>query len=117
MYPNPPLARINPYSQSSDWRIERGDRQLRNSAQKLIPENKGLSTETGEGSVAPETCPPGNVNNNYYYLSPIIAGRCRFEMDQKGLTVKDLEPMIGKSNRVYDVLNHKRLLALKKLPG
>ena len=32
----------------------------------------------------------------------------KFEMEQKGLTVKDLEPMIGKSNRVYEVLNHKR---------
>ena len=32
----------------------------------------------------------------------------KFEMEQKGLTVKDPEPMIGKSNRVYEVLNHKR---------
>ena len=32
----------------------------------------------------------------------------KFEMERKGLTVKDLEPMIGKSNRVYEILNHKR---------
>ena len=38
-----------------------------------------------------------------------------FEMEQKGLTVKDLEPMIGKSNRVYEVLNHKRSLTLKMI--
>ncbi len=37
----------------------------------------------------------------------------KFEMEQKGLTVKDLEPMIGKSNRVYEILNHKRSLTLK----
>lgn len=28
----------------------------------------------------------------------------KFAMDQRGLTVKDLEPMIGRSNRVYEVL-------------
>lgn len=37
----------------------------------------------------------------------------KFEMEQKGLTVKDLEPMIGKSNRVYEVLNRKRTLTAK----
>lgn len=36
----------------------------------------------------------------------------KFEMEQKGLTIKDLEPMIGKSNRVYEVLNRKRALTL-----
>ncbi len=39
----------------------------------------------------------------------------KFAMEQKGLTVKDLEPMIGKSNRVYEVLNHKRPLTLKMI--
>ena len=33
-------------------------------------------------------------------------------MDQSGLAVKDLEPIIGKSNRVYEVLNRKRPLTL-----
>ena len=37
----------------------------------------------------------------------------KFEMERKGLTVKDLEPMIGKSNRVYEILNYKRSLTLK----
>lgn len=36
----------------------------------------------------------------------------KFEMERKGLTVEDLEPMIGKSNRVYEILNHKRSLTL-----
>lgn len=39
----------------------------------------------------------------------------KFEMERKGLTVKDLEPMIGKSNRVYEILNHKRSLSLKMI--
>ena len=33
-------------------------------------------------------------------------------MDQSGLSVKDLEPIIGKSNRVYEVLSRKRPLTL-----
>ena len=39
----------------------------------------------------------------------------KFQMDQKGLSPKDLEPMIGKVNRVYEVLNHKRPLTLKMI--
>lgn len=36
----------------------------------------------------------------------------KFRMEQAGLGVKDLEPMIGRSNRVYEVLNRKRPLTL-----
>lgn len=39
----------------------------------------------------------------------------KFEMERSGLTIKDLEPMIGKSNRVYEILNHKRSLTLKMI--
>jgi len=33
-------------------------------------------------------------------------------MEQEGLTVKDLESIIGKSNRVYEIFNGKRSLTL-----
>ena len=36
----------------------------------------------------------------------------KFRMEQQGLTPRDLEPMIGRSNRVYEVLNRKRGLTL-----
>jgi len=36
----------------------------------------------------------------------------KFYMEQNGLTPKDLQPMIGRLNRVYEVLNHKRPLTL-----
>ncbi|CAM3870923.1 hypothetical protein GCM10027565_43210 [Bordetella tumulicola] len=36
----------------------------------------------------------------------------KFRMEQGGLTSKDLEPMIGKRNRVYEVLSRKRNLTL-----
>lgn len=39
----------------------------------------------------------------------------KFEMERKGLTVKDLEPMIGKSNRVYEILNRTRPLTLNMI--
>ena len=39
----------------------------------------------------------------------------KFQMDQRGLTAKDLEPMIGRLNRVYEILNHKRPLTLKMI--
>lgn len=36
----------------------------------------------------------------------------QFRMEQGGLSVKDLEPLIGRSNRVYEVLNRRRPLTL-----
>ncbi|WP_318371143.1 transcriptional regulator [Enterobacter sp.] len=36
----------------------------------------------------------------------------KFRMEQAGLSVKDLEPAIGRANRVYEVLNGKRKLTL-----
>ena len=36
----------------------------------------------------------------------------KFRMEQQGLKPKDLEPMIGKSNRVYEVLTRKRSLTI-----
>ena len=42
--------------------------------------------------------------------SPLEA--IKFRMEQQGLKPKDLEPMIGRRNRVYEVLNGKRKLTL-----
>ncbi len=36
----------------------------------------------------------------------------KFRMDQQGLSVADLEPMIGRRNRVYEVLARSRPLTL-----
>ena len=36
----------------------------------------------------------------------------KFRMDQQGLSAKDLQPMIGGLNRVYEVLNRKRPLSI-----
>lgn len=39
----------------------------------------------------------------------------KFRMDQSGMTAKDLVPVIGRLNRVYEVLNRKRPLTLKMI--
>jgi len=37
----------------------------------------------------------------------------KFRMEQEGLTPRDLEPYIGQSGRVSEVLNRKRPLSLR----
>ena len=39
----------------------------------------------------------------------------KFYMEQNEMTPKDLEPVIGRINRVYEVLNHTRPLTLKMI--
>ena len=39
----------------------------------------------------------------------------KFRMEQSGLAPKDLVPMIGQINRVYEVLNRKRPLTLQMI--
>ncbi len=39
----------------------------------------------------------------------------KFTMEQKQLSVKDLEPYIGRPNRVYEILNYKRALTSKMI--
>lgn len=46
---------------------------------------------------------------------PDPAAAIKFEMDQQSLTVKDLESVIGKPNRVYEILSYKRPLTLQMI--
>ena len=41
----------------------------------------------------------------------------KFRMEQQGLTVDDLAPLIGRKNRVYEVLNRTRPLTLRMIEG
>jgi HTH-type transcriptional regulator/antitoxin HigA len=49
---------------------------------------------------------------NLPIVPPDPVDAIRFRMEQTGLTPKDLEPMIGRMNRVYEVLARKRPLTL-----
>lgn len=41
----------------------------------------------------------------------------KFRMEQQGLSVDDLVPVIGRKNRVYEVLSRKRPLTLRMIEG
>ena len=41
----------------------------------------------------------------------------KFRMEQQGLTVDDLVPVIGRRNRVYEILSRKRPLTLRMIEG
>ncbi len=41
----------------------------------------------------------------------------KFRMEQQGLTVDDLIPVIGRKNRVYEILARKRPLTLRMIEG
>jgi HTH-type transcriptional regulator/antitoxin HigA len=72
---------------------------------------------TPEGEKLDVLVTPGEADKAKHYPldlpDPVEA--IKFEMAQKGLTVKDLEPMIGKSNRVYEILNINVSLTLKMI--
>lgn len=38
-------------------------------------------------------------------------------MEQQGLPIDDLVPVIGRKNRVYEILNRKRPLTLRMIEG
>ena len=49
---------------------------------------------------------------HYRFDLPDPVEAIRFRMEQKGMTPKDLVPLIGRINRVYEVLSRKRPLTL-----
>ncbi len=51
----------------------------------------------------------------YPISSPDPVEAIKFRMEQAGLKPKDLQPMIGGLNRVYEILNHKRPLTLRMI--
>ena len=51
-------------------------------------------------------------NKHYRFDLPDPVEAIKFRMEQKGMTPKDLVPMIGRINRVYEVLGRKRALTL-----
>jgi HTH-type transcriptional regulator/antitoxin HigA len=52
-----------------------------------------------------------NKHHDFGPADPVEA--IKFRMEQQGLTARDLEPFIGPSGRVSEVLNRKRRLSLR----
>lgn len=51
-------------------------------------------------------------SRHYPMEAPDPVEAIKFRMEQGGLTVKDLVPSIGQTNRVYEILSRKRELTL-----
>ncbi|MES2538807.1 MAG: transcriptional regulator [Pseudomonadota bacterium] len=51
-------------------------------------------------------------HKHYPIAPPDPIEAIKFRMEQAGLTPKDLEPMIGRTNRVYEILARRRPLTL-----
>jgi HTH-type transcriptional regulator/antitoxin HigA len=81
----------------------------------LVDKDPAPDTPDGERLDVLSTLVEAWERKHYPIELPDPVEAIKFRMDQVGLTVKDLEPMIGQSNRVYEVLNHKRPLTLRMI--
>ena len=74
-----------------------------------------LDTPEGERLDVLVTLVEAYENKHYRLDLPDPVEAIKFRMEQKGMTPKDLVPMIGRINRVYEVLGRKRPLTLAML--
>lgn len=71
-----------------------------------------LGTEDGDRFEILATLVEAYEAKHFPIEAPNPVEAIRFRMEQAGLTVKDLVPYIGRTNRVYEVLNGKRGLTI-----
>ena len=74
-----------------------------------------LNTPEGERLDVLVTLVEAYERKHYAIDLPDPIEAIKFAMEQRGLSVKDLVPMIGAPNRIYEVLNRKRPLSLKMI--
>lgn len=98
------MMEIKPIKTDTDYRVALKEIETLMSAEPNTPEGEKLDVLV--------TLIEAYERKNFPLDLPDPVEAIKFEMEQKGLTVKDLEPMIGKSNRVYEILNRKRSLTL-----
>src|SRR5258707_7844487 len=98
---------VKPIKTEDDYRATLGEIELLMSAATDSPEGERLDVLV--------TLVEAYERRHFPLDLPDPVEAVKFVMDQRGLTVKDLEPMIGHSNRVYEILNHKRPLTLKMI--
>ena len=78
----------------------------------LMDSDPGLGTPDGDRLDILATLVRAYEAKHVPISAPDPIEAIKFRMEQSGLSVKDLEPLIGKSNRVYEILNRKRPLTL-----
>lgn len=79
---------------------------------RLMEEDPDIGTPDGDRLDVLATLVQAYETKHFPIDLPDPIEAIKFRMEQAGLTPKDLEPMIGRRNRVYEVLNRKRSLTL-----
>jgi len=95
---------IRPIRTKSDYRAALKEIEALMAAQRDTPEGERLDVLV--------TLVEAYENKHYRLDLPDPVEAIKFRMEQKGMTPKDLVPMIGQINRVYEILNHRRPLTL-----
>ncbi len=78
----------------------------------LMQNDPDMGTEAGDRLDVLVTLVQAYEARHFPMDAPDPVEAIKFRMEQGGLTPKDLEPLIGQRNRVYEVLNRKRPLTL-----
>ena len=66
----------------------------------------GPDTPEGERLVQLATLVEAYEKEHYWPGPPSLVDAIEFEMDQRDLTVEDVEEILGKESRLRDILNH-----------
>lgn len=81
----------------------------------LMDSNPPVGSEAGDLLEVLATLVEAYENKTSPIADPDPIEAIKFRMDQLGIGVKDLVPLIGEPNRVYEVLNKKRPLTLRMI--
>jgi HTH-type transcriptional regulator/antitoxin HigA len=95
---------IKPIKTKADYRAALKEIEALMAAERDTPEGERLDVLV--------TLVEAYENKHYRFDLPDPIEAIKFRMEQKGMTPKDLVPMIGRINRVYEVLSRKRPLTL-----
>lgn len=95
---------INPIKTKADYRAALKEIEALMAAERDTPEGERLDVLV--------TLVEAYETKHYRLDLPDPIEAIRFRMEQKGMTPKDLVPMIGRINRVYEVLSRRRPLTL-----
>jgi len=95
---------INPIKTKADYRAALKEIEALMAAERDTPEGERLDVLV--------TLVEAYENKHYRFDLPDPVEAIKFRMEQKRMTPKDLVPMIGRINRVYEVLSRRRPLTL-----
>jgi len=95
---------IKPIKTKADYRAALKEIEALMAAERYTPEGERLDVLV--------TLVEAYENKHYRFDLPDPVEAIKFHMEQKRMTPKDLVPMIGRINRVYEVLSSRRPLTL-----